>query len=191
LAAHQGDYAEGLKLAYQALGHTRKPTPRDEVLEDIGAMFTGLGNYDAARDAHLILANTAQTKLVRWSASLNLMELASLDGHELAFDTYARQLAGEPLNTWIRSHYLLFLGEGFARFGRYDAAEDALREASTFAGANQIHQVSFQAQCALETLRSTPVVETVITAPARSVPPEVDALVRAISDLRNATVAAA
>ncbi|HEV7389117.1 MAG TPA: tetratricopeptide repeat protein [Gemmatimonadaceae bacterium] len=190
LAARQGDYAEGLKLAYQALCHTRKPTQRDEVLEDIGAMFTGLGNYDAARDAHLILANTAQTKLVRWSASLNLMELASLDGQEPAFDSYARQLASEPLNTWIRSHYLLFLGEGFARFGRYDAAEDALREASAFAGANQIHQLSFQAQCALETLRSSPPVETVITTPARSVPPEVDALVRAMSDLRNATVAA-
>ena len=73
LATRQGNHAEGLKLAYEALGHTRKPVERDAVLEDIGAMFTSLGRREAARDAHLILASTAQKKIVRWSASLNLM----------------------------------------------------------------------------------------------------------------------
>ena len=57
------------------------------------------------------------------------MELASLEGKEEAFGGYARELSREPLNAWVRSHYLLFLGEGFARFGRSEAAEDALREA--------------------------------------------------------------
>src|SRR4051812_31591907 len=136
LANHQGNHAEGLKFAYQALGHIQKPSERDEVLEDMGGMFTSLGRYDAARDTHLILASTAQRKFVRWSASLNLMELASLEGRELAFDTYSRELAGEPLNPWLRAHYFLFRGEGCARFGRYEAAEEALREASIFADAN-------------------------------------------------------
>lgn len=190
LAAHQGKYAEGLELAYQALGYTCKPAQRDEVLQDIGALFTLLGRLDAARDANLILANTAQIKLVRWSASVNLMELASLDGNEPAFDTYSHQLVREPLNPWVRSHYLLLLGEGCARFGRYDAAEDALREASTFAGANQIHQVAFKAQLALETLRSAPAGPACLATATPWVTEEVDAVIQGISDLRKATVAA-
>jgi hypothetical protein len=177
-------------LAYQALGYTRKPVQRDEVLQDIGALFTSLGRRDAARDANLILANTAQIKIVRWGASVNLMELASLDGNELAFDAYARELAREPLNAWIRSHYLLFLGEGWARFERYDAAEDALREASAFADANQIHQVAFQAQSALDTVRSVPTGSRALTTPTPWVSEEVDLVIRGISELRKATVAA-
>ncbi|MFL5501985.1 MAG: tetratricopeptide repeat protein [Gemmatimonadaceae bacterium] len=190
LAARQGKHAEGLKLAYEALGHIRKPAQRDEVLDDMGAMFTLLGRYDAARDTHLILANTAQTKLVRWSASLNLMELASLDGQELAFDTYSRELAREPLNPWLRAHYLLFLGEGFARFGRYEAAEDALSEASVFADVNQLHELAFKAQSALEALHATSTSKPKFSTASQWVPEEVDTVIRAISDLRKATVAA-
>jgi tetratricopeptide (TPR) repeat protein len=189
LASHRGEYAEGVKLAYEALGHSRKPASKDMVLEDIGAMFTSLGMHDPARDAHLILASTAQTKFVRWSATLNLMELAGMDGQEEVFDGYARELAREPLNPWVRSHYLLFLGEGFARFGRYEAAEDALREASTFADANQIHQLAFKAQSALEKVRSTPRATPAFTPPPAWVPEEVNTVVRAISDLRKAAEA--
>ena len=190
LFAHQGNYAEGLKLAYEALGYATRHVERDQLLEDIGGMFTALGKYDAARDAHLVLASTAQTKFVRWSASLNLMELAGLEGQEGAFDTYARQLAKEPLNPWIRSHYLLFLGEGFARFGRYDAAEEALHEASAFATANQIHQLAFQAQAALEVVHSKPREKPVLAQPQAWMSEDVDAVIRGISDLRKATVAA-
>src|SRR5439155_23641388 len=130
----------------EALAHTKAPSERDQVLGDIGGMFALLGINTAARDAYLILAATAQSKLVRWSATLNLMELSGLEGDEEAFDGYARELAREPLNAWVRSHYLLFLGEGFARFGRSEAAEDARREASTFDEANEVQQIAVTAQ---------------------------------------------
>src|SRR6185436_2770262 len=71
LASLQGNPAEGIKLAYEALNLTRKPLDRDLVLEDIGAMFTGIGLRDAARDAHLLLAATTQSKQVRESATIN------------------------------------------------------------------------------------------------------------------------
>jgi tetratricopeptide (TPR) repeat protein len=191
LAGHRGDYTEGLKLAYEALEHTSAPTERDQVLNDIGGMFAALGLHASARDAHLILAATAQRKLVRWSATLNLMELAGLEGNEQAFDNYARDLAREPLNPWLRSYYLLFLGEGFARFGRYEAAEEALQEASVFADANQLHEFVFKAQSALVNLRSTPRLGSTFTPAPAWVPEDVNAVVRGISDLRKAAVAAA
>ena len=192
LAARRGEHAEGLKLAYEALTLTSKPASRDVVLEDIAAMFTQLGMHSPARDAHLILTATAQTKLVRWSATLNLMELAGLDGMENSFDVYARELARAPLGAWVRSHYLLFLGEGLHRFGRQDAAIEALEEAVTFAESNQIHQIAFKAQAALESVRSTPrrTVPPFTTSPSW-VPDDIETVVRAISELRKAAVAAA
>jgi tetratricopeptide (TPR) repeat protein len=192
LTSVRGNHAEGLTLAYEALGLTAKPSERDQVLGDIAGMFTQLGMHDSARDAHLILTATAQSKLVRWSAGLNLMELATLDGMEEAFDTYARELAREPLGAWLRSHYLLFLGEGFYRFGRQEAAKEALEEASSFADANQIHHVAFKAQAALEKVRSTPPrTLPAFTVPPTWVPDDVGAVVRAIADLRKTAVAAA
>jgi tetratricopeptide (TPR) repeat protein len=190
LAHRRGAHAEGLKLAYEAFGLTMNPTEKDLVLEDIAAMFTELGMHGSARDAHLILATTSQAKLVRWSATLNLMELASLDGMEEVFDSYARELASAPLGAWVRSHYLLFLGEGLHRFGRAEEATQALQEASALADANQIHQIAFKAQAALTAQRSAPRVVTPFAAPASWVPDEVDTVVRAISNLRQAAVAA-
>jgi tetratricopeptide (TPR) repeat protein len=191
LASRSGEHAEALKLAYEALNLTAKPADRDVVLEDIAAIFTQLGMHDPARDAHLVLTATAQTKFVRWLATLNLMELASLDGMEDAFDAYVRELARAPIGAWIRSHYLLFLGEGFHRFGRQEAAIQALEEAVSFAESNQIHQIAFKAQSALESVRSMPKSTPTFTPSPTWVPDDVATVVRAISELRRAAVTAA
>jgi tetratricopeptide (TPR) repeat protein len=190
LAARRGEHADGLKLAYEALGLTSKLSEKDQILEDMAGIFTELGLHDAARDSHLILAATAQAKFTRWSAILNLMELASLDGMEDVFDNYARELAGAPLGPWVRSHYLLFLGEGFYRFGREDAAIDALTEAASFAESNQIHQIAFRAQAALGQARSAPRNAPAFVPPPAFVPDDINSVVRAISDLRKAAVTA-
>lgn len=191
LMARGGEPAEALKLAHEALGLTSKPSEKDQVLVDIAGMFTALGLHESARDAHLILTATAQTKFVRWSATLNLMELASLEGNATAFDAYARELAGAPLGAWVRSHYLLFLGEGFHRFGREESAIEALEEAVVFADANQIHHIAFKAQATLGEVRSNPRTVPTFTPPPAWVPDDVGTVVRAISDLRKAAVAAA
>jgi tetratricopeptide (TPR) repeat protein len=190
LASRSGEHAEALKLAYEALNLTAKPADRDVVLEDIAAMFTQLGMHDPARDALLVLTATAQTKFVRWSATLNLMELAGINGMEDVFDGYARELARAPLGPWIRSHYLLFLGEGFGRFGRQEAAIQALEEAQSFAESNQIHQIAFRAQDAIVAARSAPRTLPTFTQPPAWVPDDIGTVVRAISELRKTALAA-
>jgi tetratricopeptide (TPR) repeat protein len=189
LSARQGQHVEGLKWAYEALELTSKLSEKDQILEDMAAMFTELGMRDAARDTHLILAATAQAKFTRWSATVNLMELAGLDAMEDAFDTYARELAQAPLGAWVRSHYLLFLGEGFYRLGRQTAAVEALEEAVQFAEANQIHQIAFKAQATLIEARSAPRNVPSFNPSSVFVPDDVNAIVRAISDLRKSAVA--
>ena len=190
LAQRKGDNAEGVKLAYEALNLTKNLAERDLVLEDIAAMFTELGFHDAARDAHLILTATAQSKLARGSATVNLMELASLDGMKEAFDCYARDLGASALSPWTRAHYLLFLGEGFGRFGEFEPAEEALNEAVAFAEANEIHQVSFKAQAALTRLRSVDRATATYAPPPAWMPTEVESVVRALSELRKTALAA-
>ena len=191
LAQRRGDSAEGVKLAHEALNLTRNPNERDMVLQDIAAMFTDLGMHDAARDAHLVLTVSAQSKIVRGSATVNLMELASLDGMEEAFDSYASELATAPLGPWLRAHYLLFLGEGLTRFGRDEAADDALRQAIAFADANEIHQVSFKAQAALTRAGAVVRHPTTTFTPAPGwTPDQLGSVVQAMSDLRKAAAAA-
>jgi len=190
VAQRRGEFAEGLKLAHEALNLTTRPADRDVVLEDIAVLFSELGLRDSARDTHMILTATGQTKLLRWTATLNLMELASMDGVEEAFDGYAKELADAPMGCWVRSHYLLFLGEGMARFGRIDAAENALREAISFAEANQVHNVVFQAESVLSSIRSTPRPAGPFVAPAPWTLEEIAPVIATISQLRKATAAA-
>jgi tetratricopeptide (TPR) repeat protein len=190
LAQRKGEHAEGIRLAHEALTLTIKSSERDAVLEDIAAMFTEIGLRDAARDAHLVVVATAQTKMVRSTALINLMELASLDAMPEAFDNYARELAKTPLSPWLRAHYLLFLGEGMHRLGRGEPALEALHEAIRFSDANQIHQVSFKAQTSLTGVRALPrPTPTFVPAPTW-VPEEVNSVVRAMAELRKTAGAA-
>ena len=187
LALRKGDKAEAVKLAHESLNYTTNPTERDLVLEDLAVAFSEVGMRDASRDAHMILAATAQTKWVRWQATINLMELAALDGMEEAFDSYASELTHAPLGTWLRSHFLLFLGEGLERFGRYEAAERAIEEAISYANANQIHSVTFKAEEVLGALRAKS--RRLTPAPVfADVPQEVLAAAHAISELRKAAL---
>jgi tetratricopeptide (TPR) repeat protein len=191
LAHNKGEHSEGIKLAHDALGFTTSSTERDLILDDIAAMFTSIGLRDAARDTHLVLAATAQSQTVRSHATINLMELAALDGMPEAFDAYARELANARLSPWGRAHYLLFLGEGMDMLGRREASEEALNEAISFAEANQIHQVAFKAQSTLAAIRSAARPNKAFVAPPAWVPEEVGTVVRAMSELRQTAVAAA
>ena len=187
LAQRQGISTEGIKLAYDALNLTTRPTSRDFILADIAAMFTEIGLRDSARDAHLVLAGTSQSKWVRWQATVNLMELASLDGMEEAFDGYAAELRGAPMGTWLTSHFLLFLGEGLERFGRYEAAEEVLEQAVEYTSVNQIHAVSFRAEEVLGAVRARS--RRQASAPVfAGIPQEVLAAAHAISELRKAAL---
>ncbi|HWL40503.1 MAG TPA: hypothetical protein VNO75_09710, partial [Gemmatimonadaceae bacterium] len=75
LAHKRGEYAEGVKLAYEALNLTTNPSTRDVVLGDVAAALSGLGMFESARDAYLVLEVTTQVQWVRAQANINLMEI--------------------------------------------------------------------------------------------------------------------
>src|SRR2546423_4402633 len=187
LAQRRGEKAEAVKLAHEALALTTDGATRDSVLEDLAVAFSEIGLRDAARDAHLILASTAQLKWVRSQATINLMELASLDDQRKVFDTYAAELRQASLDPWLKSHFLLFLAEGLGRFERYDAAEQAFDEAIAYASSNQIHSVTFKAEAELLELRARS--KRFAPAPAfGDVTAEVLAAAHSIAELRKASL---
>lgn len=190
VSLRRGEKAEAVKLAHEALTLTTNPASRDTVLEDLAVAFSEIGMRDAARDTHLILASTAQLKWVRWQATINLMELASYDEMQDAFNSYAAELRKVPLGPWLKSHFLLFLGEGLGRFERYEAAEQAFEETIAYAGANQIHSVTFKAEAEIVEARARS--RRVRTAPVfDSIPAEVLAAAHSISELRKASLISA
>ena len=189
IAHLKGEKAEAIKLAYEALALTKRPSERDRVLADLGAEFSEIGMRDAARDAHLVLTATAQTQWVRWQATVNLLELAGQDEMEEAFDAYAAELRKAPLGPMLTSYFLLFLGEGLERFGRFEAAEQALTEAVDYATANQLFAVSFKAEQALVGVRSRRSVRRTTVPTFDQLPQEVLAAAHAISELRKAAMA--
>jgi tetratricopeptide (TPR) repeat protein len=189
LALRRGEKAEAVNLAHEALSLTTNPASRDTVLEDLAVAFSEIGMRGAARDTHLILASSAQLKWVRWQATINLMELASYDEMQDAFNSYAAELRKVPLDPWLKAHFLLFLGEGLGRFGRYEAAEQAFEETIAYAGANQIHSITFKAEAEIVEARArsrrarpAPVFE--------SIPAKVLAAAHSISELRKTTLTA-
>jgi tetratricopeptide (TPR) repeat protein len=152
VAHGRGKYADAVRLGYEALKLTTNANSRDAVLADIAACFAELGMRESARDAHLIVAATAQDQWSRWQATLNLMELASIDGMQEAFDSYASELAGASLSPTWRAYFYLYLGQGHERFGRYELAVENLNAAVQYAAEHQIHKVTIEAEESLAAL---------------------------------------
>jgi tetratricopeptide (TPR) repeat protein len=152
IAQRRGEHAEGVRLGYEALNLCAKPAARDAVLADIAAGLSELGMLQPARDANLILSGTSQSQWVRWQAMINLMELASREGAEEAFESYVSQLAEAKLSPTHKAYFLLLRGEGLGVFGKHEAAEAALRAAVDFSTSNELHQIAFEAEAALSRL---------------------------------------
>jgi hypothetical protein len=188
---HQkGCFGEAVQLGYDALEATTDLTARDAILADIASAFAGMGMYDAARDSHMIVSVTSQSQWVRWQATLNLMELAAIDGQEKSFDDYARELGQAALDPRLRAYYLLYLGNGQQRFGWHSEAEASLIGAREFAAKNQLHQIEHDAATAIAELESGQRAKTSrpVVPYTDNVPDRVREIAAALSGAREAAV---
>ena len=187
VAHHQGEFAESVNFAYRALEKTTNPTAADAIQADIAAAFMELGLHEAARDSYLVVSATSRQQWVRWQATLNLMELAAIDGMEAAFDAYAKQLKNAALDPRLRSYFLLYYGRGALTFGREAEGLASIREAQEFAAEHKIHQVAHEAAQALVSgSRATPAVAPVVT----ELPGYVHEVAEAMSQRRDLALSA-
>lgn len=146
VAHRRGDYDSAIRYAYLALEHMKEQVARDRILADMASNFADIGLYTAARDANLVLAATAQEQYTRWVATINLMELASIDHKEIVFEQYRRELATAQLPATLSAYYYLHVGRGYRLLDRLPLARTALERALDLASRYQVNEVIFQAE---------------------------------------------
>ena len=184
IAFRRGQYDLAVTLGYQALEGYANASSRDRVLGDIAAAFYELGLRTAARDAHLILAATAQEQHTRWVATINLMECAAADGREPIFEQYRRELADASLPATLACHYYCHVGEGYKMFGKVEAARAALLRAVELAERHGMNQALFRAEQSLQSLEKADA-GVVIIANAPALTPEVERVATAVRSMRE------
>lgn len=189
IAHHRGEYADAIHFAYEALEEMGDSVERDAVLSDIAAAFGGMRMNDAARDGYLIVSATSQSQWLRWQATINLMELASIDGNAQEFDRYADELRSAALDPRLRTWYYLLLGQGQQRFNRTAEAETSLASAISIAEQNELHQIAHEARVAMTSLKSNEKARReVVNAPA-DIDPSLRWIVSELSSMRESALA--
>jgi len=179
-----GDDDQDLALAclYEAHELTPDALGRERILSNIALTFAQMGLRDAARDAALLVAGTAQDRTTRLTAMVNLMELAHGDGRELVFEQYRRALATEELTPYLEVTYLETCVTGCRAFGRHAEARRAAERMLEVAERHGLNEFVLKAEALAR--EAGPVSGT----PATSRPPTPRSLTiaRAIAEMRIA-----
>ncbi|MEO8561889.1 MAG: hypothetical protein ABI601_07430 [bacterium] len=191
VAAMQGDFELSLACSYEALERSEDQMDRERILGNIALIFGQMGLRDAARDAGLLVAATAQDKSARLAAAINLMELAYQDGRELVFEQYRRELAREEFTPYLRAAFLETSADGFRTFGRHREAKAAREQMLAVAERHGLHELVIKAEAALrESKPSIPARADETHAPLRTLggapSKQVATIARAIADMRIA-----
>ena len=146
IVAHlRGKYDLAVQFAYSALERTPDGSDRDRLLSDIAGAFYMLGLHSVARDAYLIVQATAQEQFHRWSATINLMEIAARDGSRTLFERYRRSLESAELPPIQEAEFFLHVGEGYEALSEPQGARGAADRARDVAARFGFNQIVFQA----------------------------------------------
>jgi hypothetical protein len=149
------------------------------LLDDIGRSLVGVGLRDIAREAHLAAYLTAPEKHSRWSAGINLLFLAIIEGNRDAFEQYRAELARTSMSSRLLALYLQHVGEGYCfTFDEPELGQHALLRALVLAERHHLPDAWHAADRAL-------LGHSDLSAPARTdvVPPELTPLIHSVRTL--------
>jgi tetratricopeptide (TPR) repeat protein len=152
VARNRDDVPRAIRLAFESFRRSQIEYDRERVLRDLASFLMLHGADETARVAFQLMELGTKSEAVRNSARLGLMELAMREGNEPLFESYRRKLADAEIHATARTSFLLDSGKGFASFGRYPEAREALRSALQLAESNGQNQRVFQIEEALTTM---------------------------------------
>jgi hypothetical protein len=181
LSQLQGNMSASVRFGYQALEYISDSVARDRVLAQIALSFAGLGHLQASRDANLILASTAQQQEIRWNALINLMYVAILEEHELAFEQYRCSLEQASLPPRLEAIYRLDVARGFFKFGHPALAQEELSKARQLAENHGSNQLIFE----IDTVEVEQAASIKQTKEPHSWPAEIVSIASAIGEWRQ------
>jgi len=183
VAAMQGNLDLSLEYSHEALELSTDPLLRERILANIALIFSQMGLREAARDAGLLVAATAQDRTTRLHATINLMEVAYLDARELVFEHYRRALASQKMMPNVEVSFLQTSAEGLRRFGRISEAQRTAERMLDVASRHEMHEHVIRAAALLDELEQPPR-QAVPEAPAPSA--RVARIARTIAEMRVA-----
>jgi tetratricopeptide (TPR) repeat protein len=183
IAGAAAQYDRVIRYSYAALELSTSQRRRDRILNNIATGFRFLGLMDNARDAYLVLAATAEEQYIRWTAELNLMELAASQGIEIQFDRYRRDLESADFTPQLRVTYLLHAGRGYHSLGEPEKAVPYLERAIEMADKHQLNQLLFEAEAALTEARSRRVGKRLVE--AETFDPSIQPVIDAIHEMKE------
>jgi tetratricopeptide (TPR) repeat protein len=186
IAHRRGRLTEAIDYAYEAWSAIDDPVARERVLADLAAIAFAAGYRETARDANLVLLATAREPWVRWIATINLMEISTLDRREVEFTRLRRALAGVALGPTLEAEFLYYGALGDLAFQRRSPAVEALRRVVEIAEQHQLGEVLFRAEAALK--RASDDTYTAQPEPSVATPERLAHIAAALSNAR--TVAA-
>jgi tetratricopeptide (TPR) repeat protein len=188
VAIARGQYERAALLFFAAAEAYPEALPRARALSDLATAASALGHWELARTVNEYLLAASPGREFRWTAAINLLELAVFEGRETTFEYYRQRLQHEPLPVALLASYHLYTGRGYVRFGRRLLARQALGRAlgvATAASLNQLRHLADTELTALE--REQRLEETGHEAPRQKEwSPAVDALVEGVDRLRAA-----
>jgi tetratricopeptide (TPR) repeat protein len=155
--ALQGLRVEAVQANYQAFLLSEDSLQRMRVLGDLGIGLLQIGAYEAARLAFEIVVGSNTSFLVRTNAILELMELESSAGNQMAFERRRAQAADaqDRMTPSMAADFHFKAGIGLARFGRVNRARDLLTKGLRLAEAHQLNAWYFRLEQAIGELGTT------------------------------------
>ena len=153
---------------------------RDRALVDLATTLGARGLTAAAHDAFYALYHSSTDPDVRWSAAINLLDVASREGDLNAFEQYTSALVQASLPPAQLARMHLLAGDGARRFGQVQDARRSYARAIEIAEAHEINEVLVLAEAAQGALaRADPLPsESHVEAPGALAP-----VIRALSTL--------
>lgn len=152
VAVQLGHHEEAITYAYEAWTAMTDVLERERVLASLASLLLQAGYPDISREANALLAETAREPYTQWLATINLIEIATIERRELDFMRHRRALAGVGLPPSLVTEFDYYVGLGHLAFGQPSLAAAAFDRAVTDAQRYGLADVLHRAQAAREAL---------------------------------------
>jgi hypothetical protein len=154
VALQRGHFEEGIGYGYEALVSTVDPIERERVLVTLSSLLLLAGHPDVARDANALLAEIGHEPFTRWAATINLIEIATIERRELDFMRHRRALVGAGLPPALAAECEYYVGQGHLAFGQPMLAAAAFDRAVTIAERHELAEVLRRVTTARDAVRA-------------------------------------
>jgi tetratricopeptide (TPR) repeat protein len=159
LANHEGDLEGAFFYLDEALHLVIEPARKVRILNDLGTLLRALGMPDVARDAFECVRADGSQVDVRWSATINLLDVAADQGQWDEFDELRDTLMSARLTPRLECEFLVTVAEGFATRGDPGSeleAYSALRSLATRFELVEFVDIARQGLAGVRPTRRTP-----------------------------------